>query len=105
MEREPGRSETPPPSLPDRRIPPDRDPTRRPRRAIGEGAASGLRVLFFVVGSLLNLVALLLIFGNIITLFRVLFQGQQFIFEPVLLAPLGAFLAGLICYLIAWQLD
>jgi hypothetical protein len=66
----------------------------------GSGS-SGLTMLFFVVGSLFNLMALVLLVGNIINLTRQWLSGTAVTLGGELLAPLGAFLIGVICYLIA----
>jgi hypothetical protein len=79
------------------------DPERR--RSVREGASSGLRMLFFIAGSILNLLALLLLLGNSINLTRLWLSGGPVTLGPELLAPFGAFLAGVICFLIANMFD
>jgi uncharacterized integral membrane protein len=75
------------------------------RRRQREGFASAMRLLFFIVGSALNLLALVLMFANIVTVSRLFLAGQPVTFGGEYLAPFGAFLGGIICYVIAWQFD
>jgi hypothetical protein len=75
------------------------------RRRQLERMSGGLRTLFFIAGSLFNLLALGLLLGNIVSLSRLFLAGQPIALGPEQLAPFGAFLAGIICFAIAWQLD
>jgi hypothetical protein len=77
------------------------DPERPRRQRIQRDLGSGFRVLFFVVGSIFNLLAIVLLIGNIAHLTRMWITNASPALGPELLAPLGAFLAGVLCYLIA----
>lgn len=79
-------------------------PSERKRQQ-REHVSGGMRILFFIAGSLFNLLALGLLIANIISLSRLLLTGQPIILGMEHLAPFGAFVAGIICFAIAWQLD
>lgn len=81
------------------------EPERRGKRSARRDISSGMALVFFVVGSLFNLLALLLLAGNVISLTRLWLSGAAVSLGGEMLAPLGAFLAGIICYLIANSFD
>ncbi len=81
------------------------EPERREKRAARGGDSSALTFVFFIVGSLFNLLALILLFMNIVNISRLLLSGAPVMMGPELLTPVGAFLAGMICYLIANSFD
>lgn len=83
----------------------DLDPDRRPKRTASDEAGSCLRGVFFVVGSLLNVLALILMLGNIFNIWRQWTTGGSVSLDASMLAPLGAFLMGMICFVIAYMLD
>ena len=83
----------------------EQDPRRRRSERVREDISWGLTTIFFIVGSLLNLLALVLLFGNIISMIRLWMTGEPLTLGVELLAPFGAFLGGVICYLIANSLD
>jgi hypothetical protein len=83
----------------------EQEPKRRRSDKVREDISAGLTTVFFIVGSLLNLLALVLLFGNIISMIRGWMAGDPLTVGVELLAPFGAFLAGVICYLIANSLD
>ncbi|MCC6630249.1 MAG: hypothetical protein IT340_22945 [Chloroflexi bacterium] len=79
-------------------------PAERKRRQ-REHVSGGMQMLFVITGSLFNLLALGLLIANIISLSRLFLAGQPITLGTEYLAPFGAFLAGIICFAIAWQLD
>jgi hypothetical protein len=93
------RPDAEPPDL--NRIAAERDRGREVRRR----ASSGLATLFVIAGSALNLLAIILLITNIATLSRLWLGGQPVPLGAEQLAPFGAFLAGLLCFGIAWNLD
>jgi hypothetical protein len=76
-----------------------------PKRSGRQRLGGGLSVIFFVLGSVLNLLALILLIGNVAVLSRLWLTGAPVALGMEHLAPVGAFLAGIICYLIAYNLD
>ena len=81
------------------------EPERREKRAAQGGDSSALTFIFFIIGSLFNLLALILLAMNIVNFSRQWLSDGQVTLGPELLTPVGAFLAGMICYLIANSFD
>lgn len=75
------------------------------RRRRRERFTSGLATLFIIAGSALNLLALVLLVTNAATLGRLWLAGQPIALGAEQMAPFGAFLAGVICFAIAHQID
>jgi hypothetical protein len=81
------------------------EPERQGRRSAKDSVASGLRGMFFVVGSLFNLLAIILLCGGSVQMTRLWLTGGAVEFTFGQLAPFGAFVAGVLCYAIAYNLD
>ncbi len=81
------------------------EPEGREKRAARGGDSSALTFIFFAVGSLFNLLALILLAMNIFNISRQWLSGTEVTLVPELLTPVGAFLAGMICYVIANSFD
>ena len=81
------------------------EPERREKRAARGGDSSALTFVFFVIGSLFNLLALILLAMNIFSISRQWLSGAEVTLGPELFTPVGAFLAGISCYLIANSFD
>jgi hypothetical protein len=64
-----------------------------------------MSTLMFILGSVLNLLGLILLIGNIATVSRLWLSGQPVALGSEQLAPFGAFLAGVICFVIAFTID
>ncbi len=81
------------------------EPERREKQAVRGGDSSALTFVFFIVGSLFNLLALILLVMNIFNISRQWLSGSPVTLGPEMLTPFGAFLIGVICYLIANSFD
>ena len=82
-----------------------RAPKQQRPGAAWDDVSAGLRLVFFIAGSLLNLLALIALFVNIVGLVRLWLSGSVVTLGSEHLMPLGIFLAGALCYLIAYYLD
>lgn len=71
----------------------------------GGGDTPIVTIVFVVIGTLFNLLALVMLFVNIVRFWQAWLTGAPVTFGWDLLTPLGAFLIGVICYLIAHSLD
>ena len=83
----------------------DQERRLRRRRERRERLSSGMTTLLFILGSALNLLGLILLVGNIANLSRLWLTGQPVALGSEQLAPFGAFLAGVICFVIAFTID
>lgn len=81
----------------------DHEPSRRGRAA--RRARGSLVVAFALLGVGLNLLGLVLLAGNLLGLARAFVTGAPIILGGEQLAPFGAFLAGLLCFALAYTLD
>jgi hypothetical protein len=87
------------------RLESDQERRLRRRRERRERLSSGMTTLLVILGSALNLLGLILLIGNMANLARLWFGGQPIALGSEQLAPFGAFLAGVICFVIAFNLD
>jgi hypothetical protein len=87
------------------RLESDQERRLRRRRERRERLSSGTITLLVILGTALNLLGLILLIGNIATVSRLWLSGQPIALGGEHLAPFGAFLAGVLCFAIAFNLD